>query len=95
MMQKLLLLASLGAVAVAIFCMPREEEEPVSLDPSPMQPRAKMRGQLDDVRSAAAAAENEKHEQLAAATAAEAQHVSVDSKKQAKKLKLQRHNKFE
>jgi len=60
-----------------------------------MQARAKMRGQLADVRGAAAAAEDEKHERLAEAAAAEAQHVTVDSTQQAKKLKLQKHNKFE
>ena len=94
MLQKMLLLASLGAVAVAIYCMPREAPEPVSQHP-PMQARAKMRGQLADVRGAAAAAEDEKHERLVEAAAAEAQHVTVDSTQQAKKLKLQKHNKFE
>ena len=44
---------------------------------------------------AAAAAEHEKHVRLAEAAAAEAQHVTVDSTQQAKKLKLQKHNKFE
>ena len=112
-MQYALLLASIGVVALAVYCsrVPRASTvaEPDPLDPEdmPILPRsfsaedepkpdhAKMRALLAETRAVAAEAEVEKQDRLQAAAAAEAHHVNVGSQIAAKRLKQQKHNKFE
>ena len=101
MMQNMLLLASIGLFAVAIYCSrpptptavpdPDPEDLGLSILPRallagdddthwserPKPDHAKMRSLLAETRAVAAAAEEEKHERLAGAIAAEAQHVTV------------------
>ena len=101
MMQNMLLLASIGLFAVAIYCSrpptptavpdPDPEDLGLSILPRallagdddthwserPKPDHAKMRSLLAETRAVAAAAEEEKHERLAGASAAEAQHVTV------------------
>ena len=110
-MQNALLLASIGVVALAIYCSRVRTSTVADPDPDPedltMLPRAfsasdepkpdhaKMRSLLAETRAVAAEAEVEKQDRLQAATAAEAHHVNVGSQQQAKRLKQQKHNKFE
>lgn len=110
-MSNALLLASIGVVALAIYCsrartstvaVPDADPEDLRILPrsfsaedEPKPDHAAMRALLAETRAVAAEAEVEKEERLLAAAAAEAHHVNVGSQQQAKKLRQQKHNKFE
>ena len=104
--NQLLLAASLGVLAWALYCsraVPEDEsaaprhvsDDDAHWSDRPRRGHGAMRGLLSDAQAATAAAEAEKRERREAAAAAEAQYEDVDSKLHAKSLRVQQHKKFE